>query len=117
MRTPSSVSDPELRSGGYDEGNVAVFLAYLVTAAGVAPQTADSYLSHVVKRAVAMRYVKSPEDVRTPHNRGVLRVLKRNTTIGTLPASISEFPSRSHWYLLQSTQSTASSENRLTDWP
>ena len=36
----------DLGTGGDDEGNVAAFLAYLVTVVCVAPQTADSYLSH-----------------------------------------------------------------------
>ena len=49
----------ELGSATDDEGNVAAFLAYLVTVVGVAPQTAESYLSHVVKRAVATRLIKN----------------------------------------------------------
>ena len=56
---------------------MAAFLAYLVSVVGVAPQTADSYLSHVIKRAVATRCIKNADDVRTAYNRGVLRGLKR----------------------------------------
>ena len=66
----------ELGSGDDDEGNVAAFLAYLVTVVGVAPQTADSYLSHVLKRAVASRTLESTEHIRTLYNRGVIRGLK-----------------------------------------
>ena len=56
---------------------MAAFLAYLVSVVGVAPQTADSYLSHVIKCAVATRCIKNADDVRTAYNRGVLRGLKR----------------------------------------
>jgi len=69
---------PELGSGGDDEGNVAAFLAYLVSVVGVAPQTADSYLSHVVKRAVATRALSSADHIRTLYNRGVIRGFKRS---------------------------------------
>ena len=67
----------ELGAGGDDEGNVAAFLAYLVTVVGVAPQTADSYLTHVLKRAVATRALASTDHIRTLYNRGVIRGLKR----------------------------------------
>jgi len=69
---------PDLGTGGDDEGNVAAFLAYLVTVVRVAPQTADSYLSHVLKSAVASRNLTSTEQIRTLYNRGVIRGLKRS---------------------------------------
>ena len=67
----------ELGAGGDDEGNVAAFLAFLVTVVGVDPQTADSYLSHVLKRAAATRTLTSTDHIRTLYNRDVIRGLKR----------------------------------------
>ena len=44
---------------------------------GVAPQTADVYLSHVIKRATAERYLDSNAPVRTLYNKGVLKGFQR----------------------------------------
>ena len=50
--------------------SVAAFLTDPVSVVGVATQTADSYLSHLIKRAVTTRCLKNAKDVRTAYNRG-----------------------------------------------
>jgi hypothetical protein len=68
---------PEFGHGSDDEGNAAAFLVYLVEVVGIAPNTANSYLSHAVKRAVGARDIDNNESVRTPFIKEVLRGLAR----------------------------------------
>jgi hypothetical protein len=50
---------------------------YLVDIVGVAPQTANCYLSHAVRRTVGARDVADNSSIRTSFTKGVLRGLMR----------------------------------------
>ena len=68
---------PELGTGEYPDLNAAAFLAYAVTELGVAADTANSYLSHVIKQAVERRSVPNSDSIRTNYVGGVLEGLRR----------------------------------------
>jgi hypothetical protein len=55
----------EFGQGGDDEGNAAAFLVYLVEVVGVAPNTANSYLSHAIRRSVGARAIDDNCGIRT----------------------------------------------------
>jgi len=81
MRTPTI----PLRlhgQGGDDEGNAAAFLVYLVEVVGAAPNTANCYLSHAIRRAVGTRGVADNAGIRTDFIKGVLRGLSRKHNRG-----------------------------------
>ena len=67
----------EFGQGGDDEGNAAAFLVYLVEVMGAAPNTANCYLSHAIRRAVGTRVVADNCGIRTHFIKGVLRGLSR----------------------------------------
>ena len=68
---------PEFGQGGDDEGNAAAFLVYLVEVVGTAPNTANCYLSHAIRRAVGIRGIDDNCGIRTHFVKGVLRGLCR----------------------------------------
>ena len=68
---------PDFGHGGDDEGNAAAFLVYLVDVVGTAPNTANCYLSHAIKRAVGNRTIDNNDGIRTHFIKGVLRGLCR----------------------------------------
>ena len=51
---------------------------YLVDVAGVAPQTANCYLSHAIRRTVGTRGLVDNVSIRTSFTKGVLRGLSRS---------------------------------------
>ena len=68
---------PALGDGDNPDMDAAAFLAYAVTDLGVAPNTANSYLSHVIRKSIENRTIPNYNAVRTKYVEGVVDGLQR----------------------------------------